>query len=421
MSNSSNLGTLSGLRPVFKTGMAFVIPLERVRASVSRKITHTFKPNADYVNNFNVRATYLPLDKNAGLGCAAGLPGSINFDSRPEGRGKVYVRREAKVSFYLLRYAFKGVNRPECVLVMLAELDFATNGSQDYDFITPHDIICLKNTLLAANGAGYTTIREIVSDIMPAGFQRKSEIKVKGTVINVRAAITDSRKPRRDTLAKDLYSSFYLSGDRPVTISSFLKTNMSGYMRPHDTTCSDMERWVYGLLHNNDNFMMADDSVIADNVRTSYYSNNFVERYWASPSTVLTVKVASPFLETEENGCRHDDFCDFDSLTETCLLITLGRKINKLLSRHDSMKYQEVEKRKAEIASCFSYTVMNLIELDRKLQFFIRRSNLHERYESVLRIVTPRRNVIEKYRSEFIALLSIAIAFLTLIITLLKQ
>lgn len=420
MSNSSNLGTSSGLRPVFKTGMAFVIPLEKVRASVSRKITCTFEPNADFVNNFNVRATYLPLDKNAGLGCVAGLPGSIYFDSRPTGREKVCTKREAKVSFYLLRYAFKGVNSPECVLVMLAELDFATKSLTNYDFITPHDIICLKKSLLAANGAGYTIIREIVSDIMPAGFQRKSEIKVKGTVINVRAAITDNRKPRRDTLAKDLYNSFYLSGDRPVTISSFLKTNIPGYMRPHDTACSDMERWVYGLLHNNDNFMMADDSVIADNVRT-YYSNNFVERYWASPSTVLTVKVASPFLETEENGRKHDDFCDFDSLIETCLLITLGRKINKLLSRHDSMKYHEVEKRKAEIASSFSYTVMNLIELDRKLQFFIRRSNLHERYESVLRIVTPRRNVIDKYRSEVIALLSIAIAFLTLIITILKK
>ena len=417
MATSPLNGSPRCLTPVFRTRMAFVIPIGRVRDSVSRKITETFEPKTHFVRKYNVAARYIALTNN--IAPKSYIPSaSCSFNSRPSGRGKNFISRTADFSFYLLKYALKGINNQQFALIMLADLDFATLNPISYKLITPHDISYLKGAVLAKNGLLSDSIKQIVKEITPPiSYSHLNEIEIKGTVINIKAHLVDTiQLPVRSRLESNLKNSFN-SSSRNVIISSFLKTDMSGYMRPHDTAYSDMERWVYGLLYNNDNFMMADDSVVGETVG-SYYSNNFVERYWASPSTILTIKTSHPFLDSNPYN-EKNDFCDFDSLVESCLLISLDRRIEALLSRHGSMTYHEIEKRKAEIASFFNYTVNNLVELDRKLQFFIQRSNLPQRYERVLGIVTPRSNIIVKYRSEMIAIVSVIIALLSLITAIL--
>lgn len=405
------------LTPVFKTRMAFVIPLGQVRDSVSRKITESFKPKTHFVSRYNVSAHYIALTNT--IAPKSYIPSaSCSFNSKPSGRGQNFISRSADFSFYLLKYALKGVNNQQFALIMLADLDFATLNLFMYELITPHDISYLQGAVLAKNGLLSDSIKQIVREITPPiSYSHLNEIEIKGIVINIKAHLVDTTLlPVRSRLESDLRNSFN-SSSRNVIISSFLKTDMSDYMRPHDTAYSDMERWVYGLLYNNGNFMMADDSVVRETV-SSYYSNNFVERYWASPTTVLTIKTSHPFLDSNPyNG--NNDFCDFDSLVESCLLITINQRIETLLCRHGSMTYHEIEQRKAEIASFFNYTVNNLVELDRKLQFFIQRSNLPQRYERVLGIVTPRSNIIVKYRSELIAIVSVIITLLSLITTIL--
>lgn len=419
MTRPSAKRSASAVIPVFDTRMAFIIPINMIRESVSSKITLNLEPKVHFVKHFNVPAQYIRIDKNIGPNCPE-LVQSEKFLSKPSWRDKEKVSRAVSLSFYLLRYTLKGIDNPEYTLIMLADIGFTSSRHPPCDFITPHDIVSLKKAVIADNGIGHSLIKGIVNDISPEGFAHRNNMEVKGTVINIKAFLINQDSPSPPTrLENELDNLFYRSDSRPISIASFLKTDIDGYMRPHDTACSDMERWVYGLLHTNDNFMMADDSVVKDNLE-SFYSNNFVERYWASPSTVLTIKTASPFLNTDDNSLPKDDLCDFDPLVETCLLITLGRKINTLLRRHGSMKYSDVEKRKAEIATCFNYTVMNLFELDEKLRFFIRRSNLNERYERVIRIVTPTRNIIEKYHSELLAISSVVITFLSLIVAIIS-
>lgn len=205
-----------------------------------------------------------------------------------------------------------------------------------------------------------------------------------------------------------------------LSIQSFLKYNISGHIRSDDTECTDLERWIYGLLYSNINYMMADDSAVIKSVRP-YYSNNFVERYWAVPLSIVKVSTGHPFIGSDSTSQDAPRDFALDSLLEMLLIIVLNNRIKTLLSEHGRMKYYEVQNRKSEIESCFNYTITNLVELDTKLKHFFKHSNLSEGYEKVLRIITPRRAVIEKYYAGIIALLGIVIAFLTLIVTSFNQ
>lgn len=418
--------------PVFSTGMAFVIPLRRIRESIRGTILNEYNSNSDIIQDSNAKVKYVAIDRTLSHLISTTVPMKGYYLSKPTGNGKVELR-DVRISFYIFQYEFVRICQPEWALIILVDSDIMAkeNTGKIEDFITPHDIVYLKMAMFGKNAGNHifltedadsntldAVITQLVKDITPQGYTNFNNVAIKGAVVSVKVWLIDQNSPTDnfDKLKQYLHKRDLDSDSHKLSIQSFLKYNISGYIRSDDTKCTDLERWIYGLLFSNINYMMAEDSAVIKSVKP-YYSNNFVERYWVVPLSIVKVSTGYPFIGGDSASRDASRDFEIDSLLEMLLIIVLNNRIKTLLSEHGSMKYYEVENRKAEIESCFNYTITNLVELDTKLKHFFKHSNVSEGYENALRIIAPRRTVIEKYHAGIIALLGIVIAFLTLIVT----
>ncbi|MDE7420738.1 MAG: hypothetical protein K2N35_11070 [Muribaculaceae bacterium] len=420
------------VRPVLLGQIAFVIPLRNIRRSWLSRINIPLRPQSHFIHNFNADFRFTCITTDDGHpGMATPIP--AYFESLPYRDGEVPVRGCA-VYPYLIRYVIGNHSRPNYALVILVSADKISNtdnNESETDFYSPQDMVCLKRAMLdhvgqgmflSSDMSGPTLHNEIVRwiiDISGCTF-RDDDMYIAGSVSNLCVQyFRYSCFPSCVYVDSCFTNQYYRDNDTYPCISTLLNWDIYGFRRPEVTEFHDMERFVYGMLYGNENFMRADDHAVRENV-TDYYSNNCVEHYWAAKESILSIRVASPF-SVERNRQRiqvQRGLREVDALPELCMLIALNREINDVLQRHHMMKADEVDMTKAEIAYYFNDNIFNLNELDNRMRFFLRRNNLEEQYGRVQNIMTPHRDILSRHYAQIITIVTLLVAFLTLIFTI---
>lgn len=203
-------------------------------------------------------------------------------------------------------------------------------------------------------------------------------------------------------------------------IDQFLSRDLYDVSSHEYTDYKDMERFVYGLLYANDNFLKVHDN--STQIVKDTYSNNITEKYWAAHDSIVFINIASPFINVSEKKfvLLEGNIQDVTCLLELCMSLSLEKNIRYLRQHYLRMTPFELERRKIEIAECFDDSIYNLPELDIRKDYIIRRLGIKQQFENLLTIVEPKINLMDRMFSRWNLSISLTIASITLLITLLS-
>ena len=425
------------IRNVFMAKMALLVPIPRMRRCYREKLTQELPEDAPFVHHLNASFKYgYYQDKQD----KQNSPLFFTYTSLYDGCKSQ--ERNVGITPYLLRYRIgrKGVHNYAIVLIVTVDKYFhsGTCPISEHEWCTPYDLVYLRKAIYETGDRGLTSSydngKEEMHDWLRSIICKVSGLKPKKvdltkiisstniTFLGIDNQLNDVKKVNRAVKSQ------YYSPDQYKTIDQFLSVNFSKENIGPDSdqdklsNTTHAQRFIYGYLRCNDNFMQ----LHANSVRPAvnyFYSNNRVEGYWAVEDHILSVKVASPFVNVEANE-RKEQILDnglerTQCLKELCVLSMLDRQLEQFNRSHSEMKPHEIELRRAQIAEYFNERILNVWELDHRMDYFMKRFKLDKRFRRLLDVAVPRVNARNVTFSRIGSIISWTITFLSLIIAIL--
>lgn len=419
-------------RPIFMAKMAFLVPVPIMLWQYRCRASNSLEKGVPFVHNLNASFTYCSYH-------SSGEPVPFRYTSRYNGADSR--QRRVGITPYLLQYRI-GKNRAvNYAVVLIATIDkhFHTGGPptiQDDEWCTPFDLVYLKRAvykslsekrkekdgLFTSANNGEQNLRDwLTSIICQVSGVRARAVDLSGIIssTNITVPGIDATINDVDAVNKEARNQYYLP-TYYSKIEDFLDADLVPGGMEHSV--SDARRFIYGFLRNNDNFMQLHQNSVRP-VLDRFYSNNYVEGYWAVEDGILSVKTGSPFVNLSED----EQLCDTllsnsldgnNCLMELCVLGMLDRELEQFSRHHNEMKPHEIELRRAQIAEYFNERILNVWELDRRMDYFMNRFRLDKRFRRVLEVAVPRVNARNVIFSRTVAVIGWVIALITLIVTI---
>lgn len=426
---------VDNLRPVSMANMAFIIPLERVTMEWRRRVRIHFNRPLPFIHNFNAEFSYAPIS-NWHDGRIP-QPRRMYYNSQYDGHNNI--ERAVNIYPYLLRYTIGKCHTSGYALVYVAVLDKIFDNQSSpltpADYCTPFDIVYLKRAFFERgeyelhtlpNGQGIGIHDIIDAEVIELGGiinprDRQQHHYPRASVVNLTVLTLPDLNFVDFNHLTDIFTQNYYN--TVFSMREFLDIDIMGWIRPPLSGYHDMSRFAYGLLHGNNNFMRADDSAVEE-ATGIFYSNNYVERYFAVRDNIVSIRVASPFDTLAADQRRRILTGSVDSvecLRETFMLLVINAEMERLNSSQSGMDYEQIETCRATIAEYFHNSIFNQNEMDNRLQFFMNRFGLRERNRDIQDIAIPRRNVLERHFTLVVGVLTIVIGLLSAVITALTK
>lgn len=405
--------------------MAVLIPISRLRRVFLHKASIPLTGELPFVHNLNASFTYCAYR----IECEA-----TPFRYKSKFNGYEERSREVGITPYLLKYKI-GKNVAEnhaVVLIIPIDKHFNTKGNliQEDEWCTPFDLVNLRkafyetkegltNNIYHGEQNLYDWLLSIIGDVTG---QSRTAINLSGMIssTNITVVSIDNTLNSADAVNKEFDKQYY-SPTKYRTIDDFLNVNFSANSVDFSTT--DAKRFIYGFLRSNDNFMQLHHDCV-NQILNSFYSNNYVEGYWAVEDSILSVKVGCPFVNLREEE-QHERVLGNslnkgnDCLLELCVLSMLNRELKEFTGKHISMNYHEIELRRAQISEYFNERILKVWELDYRMDYFINRFRLDEGFRRVLDVALPRGNARNVIFTNTGTVISVIITFLALIVAIL--
>lgn len=413
--------------------MAFLVPVPTMLRKYREKATNPLPKKVSFVHNLNASFTYCPYQF---------ISAPIPFRYTSKYNGCDSLCRHVGITPYLLKYRIGKNRAANYAVVLIATVDkhfhVADSKIQEYEWCTPFDLVYLKRGvydsvadeddgkggLITSPNDGEQSLRDwLKSIISEVSGIRQSALDLSGiisstniTVVGVDYALDDAEAVNKEAQRQ------YYSPEHYRTIDDFLAAELN--IENRERSVSVAQRFIYGLLRNNDNFMQLHRSSI-HRVLNRFYSNNYVEAYWAVEDSILSVKTGSPFVnlpKDEQNDVAVSNSLDGSGcLMELCVLGMLDRELEHFGRQHNRMKPHEIELRRAQIAEYFNERILNVWEMDHRMDYFMDRFRLNRRFNRLLEVSVPRVNARNMVFSRTGAIIGWSIALLTIIITILTS
>lgn len=427
--NNAKAGNVA-IRNVFMAKMAYLIPIPRMRRHYRDKDYKSLKAEIPFVHHLNAIFAYCPYLSDAN-------PIKFSYESKYDGYH--ICQRTIGITPYLLRYKFGNQMFENRAIVLIASLDKHFNTGDhpilDKEWCTPFDLVYFRKAICETDEHGLFTNGEngpvifqewLKSRISEVSDIRKHRVEMPKmfsssniTIVGIDETLVDIEEVNKQVKEQ------YYEPTNYKTIDDFLSINIID--RGAKSYLTDARCFVHGFLLCNNNFMQLHNNSVKETL-SDYYSNNRVEGYWAVEDNILSIKVASPFTYIPEAD-RHDRIIKntlekTDCLMELCILGMLDMEIEHFYRNLSKMESHEIELRRAQIAEYLNERLLNLWEMDHRMDYFIKRFRLNERFRRLLEAAVPRsnaRNVVFNRTGSFVSWVIAFLAMIATILTLLKK
>lgn len=420
---------------VFMASMAFVIPLNKIKrryriSNKCKELRHSFVQYPDFRCQY-----WFVKGKKYDI---------ISIDSKPfffksRYNSKDFVWREIEVKPLMLEIDFGKGKRKQYSLILFVQIDKifkkASMGQYDRrDFCTEFDLVNMKKAFFERydyglhadmqdqDGSFYDWLMQVLWEIEG---QRRNNVRLSYSVIDIcvqNLNVTSSLNSL-DNISKEFQEKYYDNqsenpikdylDDKILLLQANGATEISGVCERH---------FVYGLLYANDNFLMADKATI-DNIVENSCSNSKVEKYWADDESIVHIKINSPHFYVEQKkemrlSCNLQS--ELQCLTEMNILIFIKRKLHRFKERYKRLSSKEIEDECGKISKLLDDKMFNQVEMDRRMDYFIKQFRLHDMFENIKGIATSRKNSLEISFIHNSNIWILVISTLTLIVTILS-
>lgn len=404
--------------------MAFLIPIPTMRQKYSKKASIQLINELPFVHYLNASITYCPYRfENEAI--------PFLYTSKYKGREKR--GRMVGITPYLLKYRIGKNTVENYAIALIATLDkhfHANNGAiQEDEWYTPFDLVYFRKAWYEAKEGLSTNIYHgeqnlhdwLISIICDVSGERRDRVDISGMIssTNITVLAIDENLNDVKQLNSEVSKQYY-APTHYRTIDDFLSVNFDADIKDPSTT--DAMRFIYGVLRGNENFMQLHHNSVL-RVLKDFYSNNYMEGYWAVEDGILSVKVGCPFVNLRDDE-KHERVLSNslnkgnDCFMELCVLSMLDRELVQFSRRHSKMKSHEIDLHRARIAEYFNERILNVWELDHRLDYFMKRFKLAEKFKRVLKVTVPRANAHNVIFSRTGVIIGWVIALISLITTI---
>lgn len=410
--------------------MAYLIPIPRMRQHYRNRAFTPLSEEIPFVHHLNASFTYCPYQfPNEAI--------RFNYESRHDGYNRI--NRTVGITPYLLRYRIGDQKSDNFAIALIVTIDkyfhIGDNPIRDDEWCTPFDLAYLRRALcesgcrelLTAVDLGRQEFRywltSIISDVSGINNNRVDLSRIFSSS-NIAIVGIDNTLDDIEDVNQAIRQQYYVPTNYR-TIDDFLANNF--VVRCINPNTTDARRFIHGFLHSNENFMQLHHNSVQW-TNDSFYSNNIVEGYWATEDHILSVRIGSPFvnLRDDEMPALELSNCltENDCFMELCVLGMLDREIERFNRNHTDMESHEIELHRAQISEYLNERILNVWEMDHRMDYFMNRFRLEARFKRLQDVVVPRgnaRNVVFNRVGSYIGWVIAFLAMIATILTLLKD
>lgn len=424
----------SNCRQVFMASMAFFIPIDGLSADYKERMQECAPASVSFAHRYSAELRI----KNVGkLDSKFHKSDRFYFDSQDE--YCTPLRRPVTLYPNLVKFRI-GNNRCQYYLMILAEINkvFQENPEciKNKEYCTPIDLVYLKKAIYDEEKCRFYSCQEnsdgnvikfgdwlnsILSKLVGSIFLPYIEKTVIASIVKIVVQDIDAGEITTEEELTKAFADAHIG--KMQKVEAFLSDSNNFDPIEHTRQSSDMEKFVYGLLYANNNFLQLHDKCVKHKI-SDFYSNNYSEQYWAVPNNIVSIHTGYPFRRatTDKPSVAgvSGSHLFHDCITDMCMLLMLDGLI-KEFGNNGKMKSHEIERKRSSILEYFNETVYNVLELDERLHFFMSSFGLREKFDKVQNVVAPRRNAMESVFAMTSAIIAWLIGLLSVIIALINK
>ena len=405
--------------------MAILIPISKIRRHYRNRFTSQISDGAPFVHHLNASFSYCSL-------LISNQPIPFTYNSRYNGCNNR--ERTIGITPYLLKFKIGRKSAVNYAIVLIATINKYFPGKEstirDDEWCTPYDLVYLRRAIFESGNQGLKTAQDHGKENMHdwltslickvSGLnQRHVDLSRITTSTNITVVGIDTKLNDVSKVKEEIVNQYY-TPTHYRTIDDFLAINFNPVH--NDSLTTDAARFIHGYLYCNENFMQLHHNSVRPTIN-GFYSNNRVEGYWAVEDHILSVKIATPFInqskERKSDISSNNSLNENECLKELCVLSMLDKEIEQFSRRHNKMKTHEIELCRAQIVEYFNERIINVWELDHRMDYFLNRFKLDKRFRRLLDVAIPRGNARNVAFTQIGSITGWAIAFLALIVAIL--
>ncbi|MGM9747952.1 MAG: hypothetical protein ACI3ZN_04065, partial [Candidatus Cryptobacteroides sp.] len=168
------------------------------------------------------------------------------------------------------------------------------------------------------------------------------------------------------------------------------------------------------------NFMMASANAVKRTIN-DYYSNNKVEKYWADDECLVHIKTGTPYYCPKEKNIQSLNGNlekELPILFDLAILAFIKNELLTFLVDHQNMSVSEIDNVQSIIARILYCKLFNQTELDKRMDYFIRKFHLVNLFENIKCTILPIKDIKEINFLRRTTYLTLMVAGLTLLATI---
>lgn len=289
--------------------------------------------------------------------------------------------RKVGLKAYILRYIYQSF--AHYYLVVGTGINKVFDRTNPQDLCTEQDIVQLRKTFYLQGNEGfhYPDQRPTIyffPDWLNEQVKNVSGVNPKGLfdrhfIVNVVGVNTSTNVKTTKDLDENFYDAF--------TCESY---------QPLDNVIPECDRWAYGLIFGNDNYIRVPDQQVRQ-VISIPFSNNITERTYAGYKSIVSIR--SHYHCSFKDNPYHGNLYGIDlphahNIAEICHIMHIKRQSQRVRAMFDHSSASEIRTALGDIAVLIDFKPTGLRELDGKFEYISRTMGINRRFANLRQMGT---------------------------------